>query len=173
MYCAACGQQLIPGAAACPRCGRLAGAAAPAAAAVPVPFFYNRVRRHIQALSILWIAYAVWTLFAFAMALPFLAGFSRQWWFFSGPQHFWLGERMPWLLPFITVMLLFRVILSAVTGIALLQRQPWARVLAIVAAVLTVFKPITGTALAIYTLWVMAPGLSGQEWSEMTRRPGL
>lgn len=171
MYCVACGQPLVPGAVACPRCGRAASVATVPAA--PVPFFYNRVRRHVQTLSGLWMAYAVWSLLSFAMALPFLAGFSRHWWFFGGAQHFWLGRQMPWLLPFITVMLVFRAILSAVTGIALLQRQPWARVLAIVAAVLTIFKPLTGTALAIYTLWVMAPGLSGQEWSEISRRPGL
>jgi hypothetical protein len=70
----------------------------------------------------------------------------------------------------VIVTLFLRAILSAAVGIGLLQRAPWARVLAIIAAVLTLIKPITGTILAIYTLWVMAPGLSGQEWDGMSRR---
>lgn len=167
MYCSACGQALVPGAAVCPRCGRPAGVA-------PVPFVYNRVHRHVQTLAWLWLAYAIWTVIGALIALPFLAGMSHGWfghmhmnmepWPFlhSGPWHWWL--------PFIMVFLFLRAILSAATGIALMQRAPWARVLAIIASVLTILKPITGTALAIYTFWVIAPSRSRQEWDGMVRR---
>jgi hypothetical protein len=75
---------------------------------------------------------------------------------------------MPWLMPLITAILIGRSILSFVTGFALVNRAPWARILAIVAAFLTILKPITGTALAIYTLWVLLPGPSGEEYDQMT-----
>jgi len=74
---------------------------------------------------------------------------------------------MSWLLPVITVVLAGRVVLCVVTGIALLRRAPWARVLAIVTAFLTLIRPFTGTALAIYTLWVLLPGASGQEYDQI------
>jgi hypothetical protein len=37
-------------------------------------------------------------------------------------------------------------------------------VLAIVAGVLVLFKPVLGTALGIYTLWVLAPSVSAMEY---------
>lgn len=165
MYCTACGQQLVPGAVVCPRCGRPAGVA-------PFQVIYNRVHRHFQALWILWLAFAGWTVLQGLIAMAVIGGVSDGW----GMHHhmhvmfwpFW-GAHMPWMMPVILLVLGLRVILSAVTGIALMQRKPWARVLAIVVAILTILKPITGTALAIYTLWVLAPGLSGQEWEQMTR----
>ena len=165
MYCSACGQALVPGAAVCPRCGRPAGVA-------PVPFIYNRVHRHVQTLSWLWLAYAIWSVIGALIALPFLAGMSHGWFAHMNHMNDWPFTHGPfhWLLPFIMVVLFLRAILSAVIGVALMQRTPWARVLAIITAVLTLIKPITGTILAIYTLWVLAPGLSGQEWDGMARR---
>ncbi|HWG20064.1 MAG TPA: hypothetical protein VG225_05995, partial [Terracidiphilus sp.] len=74
---------------------------------------------------------------------------------------------LPWLIPVITAVILGRAVLAIITGIALVNRAPWARILAIVAAFLTIIKPITGTALAIYTLWVLLPGASAREYEQM------
>ena len=74
---------------------------------------------------------------------------------------------MPWFAPLITVIVIGRTILCVLTGLALSRRAPWARILAIVVAFLTIIKPISGTALAIYTLWVLLPSLSGQEYEQM------
>jgi hypothetical protein len=54
-----------------------------------------------------------------------------------------------------------------VTGISLLRRASWARILAIVAAFLALIHPIGGTILGIYTLWVLLPAASGQEYEQM------
>jgi ABC-type spermidine/putrescine transport system permease subunit II len=51
------------------------------------------------------------------------------------------------------------------TGYALLTRQPWGRVLAIVFAILALIHLPLGTALGIYTLWVLAPGASADEYA--------
>lgn len=167
MFCTACGQQLVVGAAVCPRCGRPAGVA-------PIPVLYNRVHQHFQALWILWLVYALWTVLQGLIALSIIGGMSNGW---ATQGHtvtmfwpFW-GGHVPWLLPLIAGVTGLRAILSAVTGFALMMRWPGARVLAIVVAALTLIKPITGTALAIYTLWALAPGLSGREWNQMTQ-PG-
>jgi len=62
------------------------------------------------------------------------------------------------------VSLVVGLVLSLLTGYALLTRQPWGRVIAIVTSVLALFHPIMGTALGIYTLWVLAPAASGVEY---------
>jgi hypothetical protein len=54
-----------------------------------------------------------------------------------------------------------------VTGISLLRRASWARTLAIVTAFLALIHPIAGTILGIYTLWVLLPFASGQEYDQM------
>ncbi len=72
---------------------------------------------------------------------------------------------LPFLIPIITAAVLVRSVLCVVTGIALLRRRSWARPLAIVAAFLSIIKLPFGTALAIYTLWVLLPGASGQEYA--------
>lgn len=170
MYCSGCGQLVPPGQQFCPNCGRPVPPNAPAAAA-PVSYFYTRVHRHIQALSILWIAYAAWTLFGWLIAMSIFGGtfggYFGHW--NHGPWGEYPFDHMQWFIPLITTILIGRVILAAVTGFALVARAPWARILAIVAAFLTIIKPITGTALAIYTLWVLLPGPSGQEYDQLAR----
>ena len=172
MYCSGCGQAIPPGQQFCPNCGR--PVPLNAAAAAPPTWLYTRVHRHIQALSVLWIAYAVWTLFGWLIAMSFFGGvfggYFGHW--NHGPWGGWdvyPFHHMPWFMPLITAILIARAILSAVTGFALAARAPWARILAIVAAFLTILKPFTGTALAIYTLWVMLPGSSGQEYDQIAR----
>jgi hypothetical protein len=69
--------------------------------------------------------------------------------------------------PAIVVTLAFGLALSLLTGYALLTKQPWGRIIAIVAGILALFHPFLGTALGIYTLWVVAPGASGVEYDAM------
>jgi hypothetical protein len=65
-------------------------------------------------------------------------------------------------------------ILLAVFGVihlvlawGLYERQPWARVLGIVVACLAMIRIPFGTALGIYTLWVLLPESSRREYDEM------
>lgn len=167
MYCSACGQAIDAYQPYCPRCGRQV---TPIATATPPPWVWTRVHRHLHTLGILWVVYAGYIMLAWMAALPFLAGVFHGWagpgfrGFHGFPFPF---EHMPWFVPFITVMLTIRAALSAVAGIGLLRRARWGRVLAIIMAVLTLIHPILGTILGIYTLWVLVPGLSGQEYEQM------
>jgi hypothetical protein len=178
MFCSGCGQPISPGQQYCLRCGRAVPAAglaggpfgAPAAYGVaPAVYPYTRVHRHLQSVGILWIAYGAWTLFNWALAMSFFAGAFGH--YFGHWNHGPFGEfpftHLPWFAPLITLILVGRTILSVVTGLALVRRAPWARMLALVTAFLTLIKPISGTILAIYTLWVLLPALSGREWNQM------
>ena len=170
MYCSGCGQLVPPGQQFCPHCGRPVSPAV-TAAVPPAPWFYTRVHRHIQSLSILWIAYGVWTIFGWLITMSIFSGFFGGYFghWNHGPWRELPFANMPWLVPLITIILIGRTILAVATGLALVNRMPWARMLAIVAAFLTLIKPITGTALAIYTLWVLLPGPSAQEYDQMAR----
>lgn len=171
MYCSACGQAVDAYQQFCPRCGRQL---TPIPTPTPPPWIWTRVHRHVHTLGILWIAYAVWIMVNWLMIIPVLAGFFHGWGFPSGHGfdgfYSWYGfsfAHMPWFIPLVTAILTARAVLCIVTGIALLRRASWARVLAIVTAFLTLIRPISGTILAIYTLWVLLPGASGQEYEQI------
>ena len=181
MFCSACGQQLQPNQPTCSRCGRPVPAPISpvatqvrAASAVPPPGMLSRVERHARTLGILWLVYAGWLLITWAFAATFFAGMSsmgHQWGPFGHMGPFGSGfpfGHAPWLLPFITVMLVARSALGMITGIALLRREPWGRTLALVAGFLALLKPLTGTLLGIYTLWVLLPSESGREYDDLS-----
>jgi hypothetical protein len=159
MYCSACGQPMDPSQTMCQRCGR---PIAPIASYAPVAYARNRVHRHMQALAVLWIAYSLWILLHWAIAVGVLAGAFT----FEGLNEFPFFHAT-WLVPLITIFLVGRAILCLVTGISLLRRASWARILALVAAFLALIHPISGTILGIYTLWVLLPAASGQEYEQM------
>ncbi len=69
-----------------------------------------------------------------------------------------------------SLQLVFAAALALVAGFGLLNRRPWGRVVAIIAAILALLKFPLGTALGIYTLWVLAPGASGLEYDAIADR---
>ena len=50
-------------------------------------------------------------------------------------------------------------------GWGLLNREPWARVLTLVVGFLALLHPPLGTALGVYTLWVLLPSESEAEYA--------
>jgi len=173
MYCIRCGQP-ISTQPYCPNCGAPTGVAEPAAgmppAPVPRPFQVSRVASHLRTLGILWVAFSIYLVVRWLLVLPFLRGWvgSNPVWM-HGSNAWMYGPAHPggWLLHFITVMVVVRFILSLGVGVALLTRQPWGRVFAIVIAVLTLIKPVLGTLLAIYTLWVLLGRNADEDYQRM------
>jgi ABC-type spermidine/putrescine transport system permease subunit II len=167
MQCSACGNELMNGARFCPVCGAVVQHVqgyAPAGGQ-PVPMYYSRVARHLQALGGLWLAYAVWRLLTKLAGLLFVHSFlSHRHVFAWGP---WTDFGSAWM-PFAFVSIAISVALCTITAYALITRQPWGRVFAIVCGVLALFHPLMGTALGIYTLWVLAPRISGLEYAALT-----
>jgi hypothetical protein len=167
MYCSACGQPMDASQTICQRCGRTS---APIASYAPVSFQRNRVHRHMQAVAILWIIYSFWIMLHWAIAVGVVSGVFTHW---ARQSHNFDGfNAIPffhasWLVPFITVVLAGRAVLCLITGISLLRRASWARVLVMITALLALIHPLSGTILGIYTLWVFLPAASGQEYEQM------
>jgi hypothetical protein len=167
MYCSACGQPIDASQTICQKCGRQT---APIPSYAPVSYQRSRVHRHVHTVASLWIAYSLWILLHWAIAVGFLAGAFSNW---SHMSHGFDGLyafpffHATWLVPLITGVLVGRAILCLVTGIGLLRRETWARTLSIVTAFLALIHPFTGTVLGIYTLWVLLPSASGQEYEQI------
>ena len=191
MVCQACGGPMTG--AFCSRCGAPAVAPPPAFSApppvygAPPPNAYPmppqmapqvmvapRVQQHVHTLGILWCVYGAYRAAAGIFAVLFLMGVATPP-FFGG-----IGSRGLPFLPFAPVMgglaaaagvfILLTSCLAFVTGLALINRKPWGRTLAIVAAILSLIKIPFGTALGIYTLWVLAPATSGMEYDAIADR---
>jgi hypothetical protein len=72
------------------------------------------------------------------------------------------------LLPTIGMMFLICAALGIAAGWGLLARQPWARMLTIIFGAFSLVDIPFGTALGIYTLWVLLPAESEQEYRTMS-----
>jgi type IV secretory pathway VirB2 component (pilin) len=178
MVCQACGTQVAEGVPFCSKCGAQVTPAQPVYAAYPqppMPMYVPRVHRHLQTLGILWCVFGVYRVVGGMMGMFFLRAISIRGfggdWPFNNHYHRMVGpEFMGSLLPIIAVYTVIVSALALIVGYSLLTRRPWGRILAIVVGILTLFKPILGTALGIYTLWVLAPGASGLEYDSIADR---
>jgi hypothetical protein len=153
MFCDGCGAQISGSTTFCSRCGKSVGA-------TPLMPRQGRIGGHVRLLGILWLAISALRL------IPglFLVGFASTRGFGSGMPQLLVG-----LLPVIG----FGFLLCAGVGIAagwgLLTREPWARMLAIVFGAVSLIDIPFGTAIGIYTLWVLLPAESEQEYRTMSR----
>jgi hypothetical protein len=174
MFCDKCGASVGSGAQFCSSCGKAVGAtpSAPQATAAAIrDRADNRVQRHIQILASLWLASGVLRLAEVAsifiagqFLLPFLMG-----WGIPGHPGGWPFNFLPFGLYSIGAALGIFGVLHIVLAWALFQREPWARVLGLVLGILALLHPPFGTALGIYTLWVLLPERSGQEYERLAQ----
>jgi len=70
-------------------------------------------------------------------------------------------------MPFIMAITITTALFGLFVGYSLITRQSWGRILAIIAGVVVLFRPLLGTALGIYTLWVLAPSASAMEYDSV------
>jgi hypothetical protein len=171
MQCASCGNP-VEGT-FCSRCGVQVQAAPPVYSAPPPMVYVPRVQQHLQTLGILWCVYGVYRAVSGIVGALFLFGMSRPGFFgnFGASGDFPMGFHAPFmtgLAGFVAVISLVFAALSFLVGFSLLNRKPWGRTLAIVVAILQLIKIPFGTALGIYTLWVLAPSASGAEYEAIT-----
>jgi hypothetical protein len=114
--------------------------------------------------------YAALRTFAGLIGVMFLHGLFGSHFGHSDFNLGWSPFGAMWLAslwPIAMFSLLISLGYTVLTGYALLTRQPWGRVVAIIFAVLTMIHLPLGTALGIYTLWVLAPRPSGDEYAAL------
>jgi uncharacterized membrane protein (DUF2068 family) len=119
-----------------------------------------RVAGNLRTLATLWIVYGVLHMIPGLFLRSFLGFFGPR---LDVPFFF------PGVIHAITGLLIAKGLIAAVAGWGLLERQGWARILAIVLAFLSLLHFPFGTALGIYTLWVLLPSTSEMEYRQMAR----
>lgn len=161
MYCRNCGAKVDPGQGFCSACGSAIDLATRLASASRG----GRVARHIRVVAVLWV---IWSLLHVARGAVALA-FGRFGFPFIPFHAMSPGFRL-FLLPLITIFGIM-TLGYAIAGIAaawgLFQRLHWARLLALVLALLSLIEFPIGTALGIYTLWALLPAESAAEYNRM------
>ena len=124
------------------------------------------VQEHVRLVGILWMAYSALTVVA-GVVLVIVARtiFGGH---FNGPPPqvtAWLGP----FLTFIAGIILIKGAAGFIAGWGLLQREPWARAVTLVIGFISLFNVPLGTALGIYTLWVLLPAQSDDEYQALAK----
>lgn len=165
MFCSGCGNALAPAQAFCAQCGRPSAAVIP-----PIPGLQFQLQSYagkIRVLAIFWFIYA---------GLAMLTGFAGMAFFhaaMSGAFGQWMHGPMPplfmghFLLQFFWVILVARVALAVCAGWGLMQRAPWGRIVAIVAAIFSLLKFPFGTAMGIWSLVLLLGYRNGTLYEQL------
>jgi hypothetical protein len=166
MFCERCGFKLVEGQRFCSSCGKPVGISL-----VPLER-QGKVQRNLQVLAILWLV---------AGALNLVIGFGL---FTVGHIVFGnlvsntglhvggLGTFAPvvrTVMSFIGGFVILKAVLGLATGLGLLQRENWARPLAIVMSFFELLHIPFGTALGIYTLVVLLPTEAAVEYEQLAK----
>jgi hypothetical protein len=151
MFCDRCGTAVVDSQSFCPACGKTL-----TIAATPV----SRFSTHLRWLGILWLVISVIHLLP-SLALLSIFGYGRHF-LTPGVPVFVHG-----MLRAMGGLFLAGAVLGLIAGWGLLERQPWARMLAIVLACFSLLSMPFGTALGIYTLVVLLPAKAEQEYRRM------
>ena len=164
MFCDRCGTAVQPDQRFCNQCGRQFSDALVMARSSP-----NRVQEHVRLVGILWLALSAFNVLAGLVLLivatelvPHLQQSGQ-----AGPEF--PGEFLTTLLGIIGLAVLAKAVAGFAAGYGLLRREPWARMLTIVLSFLALFNFPLGTALGIYSLWVLLPSESAREYEEAVR----
>ena len=151
-----------PGQRFCERCGK--EVAVPVVPAYPV---VNRVQEHVKLLAILWLALGLMSVFGGFVL------FTMSSFIFSHMAEVSQTPHAPQFLHMIFMVLgmlvLAKAALELFAGWGLLKHAPWARILTIVAAFLGLLNIPFGTALGIYSLWVLLPAQSERDYAQFAQ----
>jgi phage shock protein PspC (stress-responsive transcriptional regulator) len=157
MFCDGCGAAVQSGQAFCSKCGKhIIG---------PVSLVQarrGRVQEHVRLVGLFWLALSAFNTIG-GVILYVIANTLLVHRVESGPPAF-----LTPLLSTVAVLLLAKAACGFIAGWGLLQHEGWARVVVLVLAFVSLFTNIPfGTALGIYTLWVLLPAESEQEYDSL------
>ena len=166
MFCDRCGAPIQPAQRFCGTCGK--DLAPPSA----TPYLQmGRVREHLRFVAILWIVLSVLNavgglvLWILGHALfPYLHEMGAP---PETPTVF-----LTWLFGMLAFFVLAKAVAGFFAGWGLLHREAWARMLTIVLSFLALLHVPFGTALGIYSLWVLLPASSETEYQQLVQSSG-
>ena len=163
MFCDGCGSALQPDQAFCSKCGKqILG---------PITIaqtMRGRVERHIHLLAILWLAFSAFNtlggLFLLILGnvlFPHLHEMQRV------PPDVPVGF-LTALFSTLGIIVLAKAAFGFFAGWGLLQRESWARTVCLILAFISLFLNVPiGTAMGVYTMWVLLPASSEQEYAAL------
>jgi hypothetical protein len=158
MFCDGCGTSVQAGQGFCSRCGKqIVGPVIG-----PLTPMRRRVQNHLNLLAIFWFAISAFNAIC-AVALYIIANTLLA---PGGPAN--APDFLRPLLSVIAIIIFGGSALGFCAGWGLMHREPWARTLTLVLAFLVLFINIPiGTAVGIYTMWVLLPSESEQEYAAL------
>jgi hypothetical protein len=160
MFCNACGQPLAAGQNFCAKCGQPVGVAV-------IPRRINRVAEHTKLLGVLWIVYSLLDLaggaFMMVIANTIFLRISSQMHDNVPP----IADFVHPLLSAIAFFILVKGVAGILAGAGLLQRASWARILTLVLAFISLINIPFGTALGIYSIWVLLSADADKQYEAM------
>jgi len=154
MFCDQCGATLESGQQFCSRCGKQIQQGTVLARP-------GRVQAHVRWLGIFWLVLSAMNAVGGLIAVNVIGHWiSGQY----GPANGAPAFVRP-LAMMAAIFSIVKAMFGFIAGWGLLNRQAWARPLAIVMGVISLFLDIPlGTALGAYTLWVLWPSHSQEEY---------
>jgi len=164
MFCDGCGGAVQPGQGFCPNCGKqILGSIAISRAA-------GRVQQHTHLLGILWLAISAFNAIGGVVLLllgttffPHLREMDKV------PPDAPIGFLVS-LFMVLGVLVLGKAACGFIAGWGLMKYEPWARVMALVLAFISLFNIPFGTAVGVYTMWVLLPGESQMEYDALVAK---
>jgi len=188
MHCVKCGGTIQPGQNFCNRCGQATtpttsatpapgpptptlNTTAPAGASVAAAQYISlpqpsRVAKHLQILGIFWLIISGLRAIP---ALVLLCLGSTRLPFMAIPMRGFLDHEDIPVLGALGAFLAITAAVGILVGWGLISHQPWARMLAIVVGCLKLIEFPFGTALSIYTLWVLTSQGAEANYQGMAR----
>ena len=155
VFCDACGVQLQTGSRFCGFCGKAFGLSAVPRGAD------GRLSRHLQLLTLLWFAISAFHLIGGIVLLVLVNTLFRDMAQLPVFVQAILSTAEGWLL--------LKPLVGFAAGWGLLERERWARPLTLVLGFIELVHVPFGTALGIYTLWVLLAPNAEREYQELAR----
>ena len=162
MFCDACGAAVQAGQAFCSKCGKqIIGSIS---VVQPRP---GRVQAHVHLLAILWLAISAFnTIGGVVLLILGNALFPHLHEMQGVPRDVPTGF-LTALFSTLGIFILAKAACGFIAGWGLMKHEAWARVVALVLAFISLFNIPFGTAIGVYTLWVLLPGQSQQEYDAL------
>ncbi len=158
MFCDGCGTAVQPGQAFCSKCGKQIVGLVSMMQSMP-----GRVRNHAHLLGILWLAISALNAVGGVILLIVAGTLIPHLHEMGAPPEMPLGF-FGSLLTVLGIIVLAKAALGFIAGYGLMHHEAWARIVALVLAFISLFNIPFGTAIGVYTMWVLLPSESQREY---------